>query len=75
MGDPSRKFSLPAKFVTAFAMSTLLGFGLCTAGVLQNVESTSKLITFGYACFWVSLVGLVVSLLWLSLHKRRADND
>jgi hypothetical protein len=70
MGDRSGKFSLPAKFVTAFAISMLLGFGLCTAGVLRNFESPSKLASFGAGCFWASLVGLVASLLWLSVHRR-----
>jgi hypothetical protein len=69
VADEVRKFSLPAKFVTGFAIGALLGFGLCTAGILRNIESTSTLASFGAACFWISLVGLIASLVWLAVHK------
>jgi hypothetical protein len=64
MTDGAAK-SLPAKCLTVFAVAGLTGFGLCTAGVVVGDDRLGWLIPLGAGCFWVSLLGVIVSAVWL----------
>ena len=67
---PERRKYLASKFVTGFAAGALLSFGLCTAGVSEGDRWWGHLSQLFAPCFFICLVGLVISAIWLSVSKR-----
>jgi hypothetical protein len=69
-----KKRSLPLKFVAGFSGGAILGFGLCTASLARAVAGDNwwdRVASMGAGSFFLCVAGLVASLIWWTIDKRR----
>ena len=68
-----KKRSLPAKFIAGFAVGAVLGFGLCGLSLSKSVAGDNwwgRAASVGAGCFFVCILGLIGSAIWLSVNRR-----
>jgi hypothetical protein len=58
-GKKTKRFS-PAKLIALSAVGAILGFGLCAT----NINKSDHLTILGLMCFFASLLGIVVGVIW-----------
>jgi len=71
--EPKKKMSLPAKFITGFAIGAALGFGLCGVSIGRSIGGDNwwgNVASIGFGSFLVCMAGLVASLIWFAIAKR-----
>jgi hypothetical protein len=68
-GGESSKGITTAKLLTIFAVTAVLGFGLCTGTVISN--GNSNLAAGGAWVCVLSIAALLITLIWSSLVRRK----
>jgi hypothetical protein len=71
--EPIRQSISLAKLATILAITFAIAFGLCTAGVMRNVNNPGILVYFALVVEAVCLLGLVVIAILAIIRKIRSN--
>ena len=71
--EPTRQSIGLAKLATILAITFAIAVGLCTAGVMRNVNNPGILVYFALVVQAVCLLGLVVTAILAIIRKIRSN--